>query len=203
MRILSLVGCTNWVIRLQTGVEWLFLARFESSKDPKRSDMSFFYWQRSSKLPQQSSKNIFFEGWINSTYKAVGSIIDCTSCTCQASTKWKHSKVVYSSWVGQSEFFQRLKWLLLRSRGGREPKFDNSLCVGSSHGDTIGWKNKYVWIRLQTGVKWLFLLGFEFSKDQKRSKKARHVFLYYQRSSKLPQQSSKIICFGYIASPRL
>ena len=95
--------------------------------------------------------------------------------------------------------FQRLKWLLLRSRGGRHPKFDNSLCIWSPHWDTIGSKNKYVWIRLQTGIKWLFLHGFEFSKDQKRSRKATNVFFYCQRSSKMPQHSSKIICCGVVS----
>jgi hypothetical protein len=42
MHRLSLAGCTNWVIILQTGVEWLFLAWFKVSKDPKRPDMSSF-----------------------------------------------------------------------------------------------------------------------------------------------------------------
>ena len=77
--------------------------------------------------------------------------------------------------------------------------FDNSLCISSPHWDMIGSKNKYGWIRLQTGVKWLFLLRFEFSKDQKRSKKTKNVFLYCQRSSKVPQQSSKNICCGVVS----
>ena len=52
---------------------------------------------------EKQKKKMFFWG-VNSVYKAVGSIIDCTSCACQASTKEKRLKVVYSGWVGQSEF---------------------------------------------------------------------------------------------------
>ena len=89
--------------------------------------------------------------------------------------------------------FQRLKWLLLRSRGGRHP---NLIIVYASEAHT---GNKYVWIRLQIGIKWLFLLGFEFSKDQKRSKKATNVFFNWQRSSKVSKHSSKIICCGVVS----
>ena len=89
--------------------------------------------------------------------------------------------------------FQRLKWLLLRSRGGRHP---NLIIVYASEAHT---GNKYVWIRLQIGIKWLFLLGFEFSKDQKRSRKATNVFFNWQRSSKVPKHSSKIICCGVVS----
>ena len=102
-------------------------------------------------------------------------------------------KVVYSGWLGQSEFSKGWKWLLPRSRGGRHP---NLIIVYASEAHT---GNKYVWIRLQTGIKWLFLHGFEFSKDQKSSRKATNVFFYCQGSSKVPQHSSKIICCGVVS----
>ena len=72
-------------------------------KTPKSQNMSSFIARDPQNWPN-SHKNFF--GGINSVYKAVGSIIDRTSCTCKASTKWKCSKVVYSIWVGQSEFFK-------------------------------------------------------------------------------------------------
>ena len=193
MHWLSLAGCTNWVIRLQTGVEWLFLARFKVSKEPKGPDMSSFI-VRGPQNCLSSHKKIFLGG-INSVYKAVGSFIDCTSCTCQASTKYKLLTVVYSGWVGQSEF-PKAESDCCQGLEVADTQIDNSLCVGSPHWDTIGSQNKYVWIRLQTGVELLFLLRFEFCNDQKRFQKVKNVFFYCQRFSKLPQQSQKIICFG-------
>ena len=73
------------VSRLQTGVEWLFIAQFELSKDLKRPDMSSFIARGPQNCPISHKENLFWG--INKAYKAVGSIIDCTSCTCQASTK--------------------------------------------------------------------------------------------------------------------
>ena len=92
---------STFKIRLQTAVKCLFLAEFEIPRDSKRPNMSFFIARDPQNCPS-SDKKLFWE--INSLYRAVGSIIDCTSCTCKASTKWKCSKVVYSIWVGQSEF---------------------------------------------------------------------------------------------------
>ena len=89
-------------IRLQTGVKWLFLAQFGPYLKTQKAKHVFLYCQRSFKTAPAVIKNLF--GGINRVYKAVGSIIDCTSCTCKASTKWKCSKVVFSVWVGQSEF---------------------------------------------------------------------------------------------------
>ena len=114
-------------------------------------------------------------------------------CTCKASTKWKCSKVVYSIWVGQSEFskdWSDCYW------GLEVADTPNLIIVYASEAHT---GNKYVWIRLQIGIKWLFLLGFEFSKDQKRSKKATNVFFNWQRSSKVPKHSSKILCCGVVS----
>jgi hypothetical protein len=75
---------STFKIRLQTAVKCLFLAGFEVSKDSKRPNMSFFIARDPQNCPS-SDKKLFWE--INSLYKAVGSIIDCTSCTCKASTK--------------------------------------------------------------------------------------------------------------------
>ena len=86
----------------------------------------------------------------------------------KASTKWKCSKVVYSVWVGQSEFFKGWSDCYWGLERWQTPKFDKSLCIWSPNWDTIGLKNKYVWIRLQTGVKWLFLAQFgQYLKTQK------------------------------------
>ena len=74
------------VIRLQTGVEWLFIAQFELSKDLKRPDMSSFIARGPQNCPSSHEKKLLLGG-INSVYKAVGSIIDCSSCTFKASTK--------------------------------------------------------------------------------------------------------------------
>ena len=101
-------------------------------KDPKRQNMSFIIARNPQNCPSSQKKIIF--GGINSVYKTVGSIIDRTSCTCKASTKWKCSKVVYSIWVGQSEFSKG--WsdcYILRSRGGRHP---NLIIVYSSQAHT-------------------------------------------------------------------
>ena len=132
MHWLSLAGCTNWVIRLQTDVEWLFLTWFKVSKDLKRPDMSSFIARGPQNCLSSHEKKSFLGG-INSVYKAVGSFIDCTSCTCQASTKYKRLKVVYPGWVGQSEFSKGWKWLLPRSRGGRHP---NLIIVYASEAHT-------------------------------------------------------------------
>ena len=81
------VGLKNkyaW-IRLQTGVEWLFLAGFKVSKEPKRPDMSSCIVRDPQNSLISHKKNLL--GGINIVYKAVSSFIDCTSCTCQASTK--------------------------------------------------------------------------------------------------------------------
>ena len=80
MHWLSLAGCTNWVIRLQTGVKWLFLTWFKVCKEPKGPDMSSFIVKTASLVIKKPF------GGNKSVYKAVGSFIDCTSCTCQAST---------------------------------------------------------------------------------------------------------------------
>ena len=60
MHWLTLVCCTNWLIRLQTGVQWLFLAQFEVSKDPKRPDMSSFVARGLQNCPSSNKKKIFF-----------------------------------------------------------------------------------------------------------------------------------------------
>ena len=78
---------------------------------------------------------------------------------------------------------------------GPKVKVDNSLCVGSPHRDTVGSKNMYTWIRLQTGVEWLFLAGFEVSKDPKRPNMSSFIA---RGPQKKPQHSSKIICFGVV-----
>ena len=62
MHWLSLAGCTNWVIRLQTGVEWLFLAGFKVSKDPKRPDMSSFIARGPQNCLSSHEKNLFWGG---------------------------------------------------------------------------------------------------------------------------------------------
>ena len=95
--------------------------------------------------------------------------------------------------------FQRLKWLLLRSRGGRHTNLIIVYASEAHTGTQLDQKTSTFELRLQTGIKWLFLLRFEFSKDQKRSRKATNAFFYCQRSSKMPQHSSKIICCGVVS----
>ena len=70
-------------------------------KTPKSQNMSSYIARDPQNCPSSHKK--YFCG-INRVYKAVGSNIDRTSCIYKASTKWKCSKVVYSIWVGQSEF---------------------------------------------------------------------------------------------------
>ena len=89
-------------IRLQTGVKWLFLAQFGLYLKTQKGQTCLPLLPEILKTAPAVIKNLFWG--INRVYKAVGSIIDRSSCTCKASTKWKCSKVVYSVWVGQSEF---------------------------------------------------------------------------------------------------
>ena len=47
--------------------------------------------------------------------------------------------------------------------------------------------------------KMVVFARFEFSKDQKRSRKATNVFFNWQRSSKVPKHSPKILCCGVVS----
>ena len=73
-------------------------------KTPKSQNMSSYIARDPQNCPSSHKENLF--GVHKQHLQGCRFNFHCTSCTCKPSTIWKCSKVVYSIWVGQYEFFK-------------------------------------------------------------------------------------------------